>query len=388
MENYWSSLVWQGGGDILSPDKQDRRHRHRRGGGRHPVPPGPHLQGQGHGAARGSAHDGRQFENGQAAMEANGSWLVPTHEAAGLDFDVAPLPEGPGGPGDVGQPERRRRLQGLQGAGRRLGVREVLTGPELQAMVASLKASMPVNKQVLTDQYATSFDGGKTFADALVVRAPQAVVQGLRRVHDDAPGGARREGVQRQPDDREGRARRGHAAAAAAPRPVRPVAPAWTTGPGVTRPPGLGDAVRAVSRPSGRPGPAAGRDRRGTLGRSCSWRPRSSGWRSCPPARSSPRSGSASRSGTCSRRRSSSASTTTSRLVDDARFLISLRNTAFYTIVSVPLGMALALGLAIALNQQIRGIALDPHRVLPAARDVRDGDRARMALDLQPDAGC
>jgi hypothetical protein len=34
-------------------------------------------------------------------------------------------------------------------------------------MVASLKASMPANKEVLTGQYATSFDGGKTFADAL-----------------------------------------------------------------------------------------------------------------------------------------------------------------------------------------------------------------------------
>jgi hypothetical protein len=34
-------------------------------------------------------------------------------------------------------------------------------------MIASLKASMPANKEVLTGQYATSFDGGKTFADAL-----------------------------------------------------------------------------------------------------------------------------------------------------------------------------------------------------------------------------
>jgi multiple sugar transport system substrate-binding protein len=41
------------------------------------------------------------------------------------------------------------------------------TGPQLQAMIASLKASMPANKEVLTGQYATSFEGGKTFADAL-----------------------------------------------------------------------------------------------------------------------------------------------------------------------------------------------------------------------------
>jgi multiple sugar transport system permease protein len=45
------------------------------------------------------------------------------------------------------------------------------------------------------------------------------------------------------------------------------------------------------------------------------------------------------------------------RLLDDPRFLIAVRNTAFYTIVSVPLGMAISLGLALALNQAIRGIA-------------------------------
>ena len=36
---------------------------------------------------------------------------------------------------------------------------------------------------------------------------------------------------------------------------------------------------------------------------------------------------------------------------------LALRNTTFYTAVSVPLGMVLALGLALALNQSIRGIA-------------------------------
>ena len=47
-------------------------------------------------------------------------------------------------------------------------------------------------------------------------------------------------------------------------------------------------------------------------------------------------------------------------LAGDKRFLLALRNTGFYTVVSVPLGMALALGLAVALNQAIRGIAVDP----------------------------
>lgn len=45
------------------------------------------------------------------------------------------------------------------------------------------------------------------------------------------------------------------------------------------------------------------------------------------------------------------------RLLGDDRFLKALRNTTFYTIVSVPIGLTLALGLAAALNQQIRGIA-------------------------------
>jgi multiple sugar transport system permease protein len=44
-------------------------------------------------------------------------------------------------------------------------------------------------------------------------------------------------------------------------------------------------------------------------------------------------------------------------LLSDDRFLKALRNTLFYTIVSVPLGLAIALGLALALNQRIRGIA-------------------------------
>lgn len=44
-------------------------------------------------------------------------------------------------------------------------------------------------------------------------------------------------------------------------------------------------------------------------------------------------------------------------LVGDERFLVALRNTTFYTVVSVPLGMVLALGLALALNQGLRGIA-------------------------------
>jgi multiple sugar transport system permease protein len=45
------------------------------------------------------------------------------------------------------------------------------------------------------------------------------------------------------------------------------------------------------------------------------------------------------------------------QLASDERFLKALRNTAFYTLTSVPLGMVISLFLALALNQTIRGIA-------------------------------
>ncbi len=46
-----------------------------------------------------------------------------------------------------------------------------------------------------------------------------------------------------------------------------------------------------------------------------------------------------------------------SDLANDHRFWVALRNTIFYTVVSVPLGMAAALAIAMGLNQAIRGIA-------------------------------
>jgi multiple sugar transport system permease protein len=44
-------------------------------------------------------------------------------------------------------------------------------------------------------------------------------------------------------------------------------------------------------------------------------------------------------------------------LASDDRFLKALRNTAFFTVTSVPIGMLISLFLAVALNQTIRGIA-------------------------------
>ena len=45
------------------------------------------------------------------------------------------------------------------------------------------------------------------------------------------------------------------------------------------------------------------------------------------------------------------------KLAGDDRFLRALQNTFFFTATSVPIGIVIALGLALALNQRIRGIA-------------------------------
>ena len=166
MENYWSSLVWQAGGDILSADKktvvidsdqaaagiqflQDLIYKHK-------VMAQPTAGGS-----------GDLFENGQAAMEANGSWLVPTHEAAGIDFGVAPLPMGPAGKAASVNPSGVVVYKGTRHPDAAWEFVKCYTGPVMQAKIAELKASMPANKQVLANQYATSFDGGQTFAGAL-----------------------------------------------------------------------------------------------------------------------------------------------------------------------------------------------------------------------------
>ena len=124
----WSSLVWQTGGDIMTDGQDEVAARHARGRRRDPVPPGPDLEGEGHARAGALRRDRRRLRAGQAAMEVNGSWLVPTHEAAGIDLGIAPLPRARPA-GHLGQPDRRRRLQGHQGARRRLGVREVPRQP-------------------------------------------------------------------------------------------------------------------------------------------------------------------------------------------------------------------------------------------------------------------
>jgi multiple sugar transport system substrate-binding protein len=167
MENAWSSLVWQAGGDILSSDGtksaldtdqaaqglqflQDLIWKEK-------VLPDPAL----------FAETGDPFEAGKAAMEINGSWLVPTDEAAGLEFGIAPLPKGPVAQATSVNPTGAVIYKGTKSPDAAWALVKYLASPEAQTKIMALKASVPVNKEILSTTYASAFDGAQVFADAL-----------------------------------------------------------------------------------------------------------------------------------------------------------------------------------------------------------------------------
>jgi multiple sugar transport system substrate-binding protein len=171
MENYWSSLVSQAGGAIMNPDKtktllgspeaatgiqflQDLIWKEK-------VMPDPAIT-----AALGDA-----FEQGKAAMEANGTWLVPTHTAAGADlgfeFGIAPLPKGPAGRVSSGNPTGAVVYKGSKAPDAAWEFVKYLASPAAQEQLMQLHASLPVSKQVLAGPYATAFPGSDVLAASL-----------------------------------------------------------------------------------------------------------------------------------------------------------------------------------------------------------------------------
>jgi multiple sugar transport system substrate-binding protein len=167
MENYWSELVWQNGGDILAPDGATTvLNSDAAVGGiqflqdliwKEKIMPEPAL----------FAEVGDAFEQGKAAMEANGSWLVPTHLAAGINLGIAPLPKGPAGQATSINPTGTVVYQGSKNPDAAWEFTKYLASPAAQTKLMELKASLPANKEVLAGPYAASFDGAKVLADAI-----------------------------------------------------------------------------------------------------------------------------------------------------------------------------------------------------------------------------
>jgi multiple sugar transport system substrate-binding protein len=167
MENYWSSLVWQAGGEIISEDRaqtllgsdeavlglqqlQDLIYTHR-------IMPTPDL----------FVEIGDAFEQGQAAMESNGSWLVPTHLAAGIDLGIAPLPAGPAGQATSINPTGLVVAASTDAPDAAWELVKYIVGPDAQTQLMQLKAAVPVDKSVLAGPYSTAFPGSDVFAASI-----------------------------------------------------------------------------------------------------------------------------------------------------------------------------------------------------------------------------
>jgi multiple sugar transport system substrate-binding protein len=143
MENAWSSFVWQAGGDILSAMARSRRSiRTRQAQGiqflqdliwKDKVSPDPAI----------FAETGDAFEQGKAAMEINGSWLVATHEAAGLQFGIAPLPKGPASQATSVNPTGAVVYKGTKSPDAAWALVKYLASPVAQEKIMALKASVP-----------------------------------------------------------------------------------------------------------------------------------------------------------------------------------------------------------------------------------------------------
>ena len=67
----------------------------------------------------------------------------------------------------------------------------------------------------------------------------------------------------------------------------------------------------------------------------------------------------------------------------DPSFGVSVYNSAYYALISVPLGLVVALGLAIVLNQRARGIGIYRTLVLPAVARAARRRHARLSRHVR-----
>jgi multiple sugar transport system substrate-binding protein len=168
MENYWSSLVWQNGGDILAADRKSTVLGSDQAVGgiqflqdliwKDKVMPD---------AGTWPTDSGDAFEQNKAALEADGSWLVATHQAAGIDLGIAPLPKGTAGQATSINPTGAVVYVKTKNPDAAWEFVKYLASPAAQTKLMELRASLPANKEVLAGPYSASFDGAKVLAGAI-----------------------------------------------------------------------------------------------------------------------------------------------------------------------------------------------------------------------------
>ena len=192
-----------------TPDKTATRPRHARGGRRDPVPPGPDLEGEDHGRPGALRRDRRRLRAGQGRD--------------GVQRLLA-RPDPYRGLGELGSPSGSRRCrrarpagftsvnptgavvyQGTKSPDAAWEFVKYLASPAAQEQLMELKASLPVEQGGPRRPVRDVVRGRRRPRRQPRLRQPQAVVRRLQRVHDDPPGRARRERLQRAEQDRRAR---------------------------------------------------------------------------------------------------------------------------------------------------------------------------------------
>ena len=112
-------------------------------------------------------------------MAANGSWLVPTFQAADINFGIAPLPKGPAGRFTSVNPTGAVVYKGSKSPDAAWEFVKYLASPAAQEQLMQLKASLPVNKEVLAGPVRHLVRRREGVRRQPRVREAQAVVQGL-----------------------------------------------------------------------------------------------------------------------------------------------------------------------------------------------------------------
>ena len=130
------------------------------------------------------ADSGDAFEQGKAAMEANGSWLVATHSRRASTSGSPRCRRAPAGRATSINPTGAVVYKGTKNPDAAWEFVKYLASPAAQTKIMELKASMPANKEVLDRPVRDLVRRrqGPRRRDRL--RPPQALVQGLRRVVD------------------------------------------------------------------------------------------------------------------------------------------------------------------------------------------------------------
>ena len=147
----WSSFVWQAGGDILTEDgTKSALDKPESAAGiqflqdliwKDKVVPDPAI----------FAETGDAFEQGWRRWRSTApGWSRPTRRP-GINLGIAPLPAGPAGKATSVNPTGAVVYAGTKAPEASWVLAKYLASPEAQAKIMALKASVPVNKEILAD---------------------------------------------------------------------------------------------------------------------------------------------------------------------------------------------------------------------------------------------